>query len=178
MIPPVATGFEGGTAEYFSRRTDPSFDSLAAASIAAEMAIGALLDPSRAARLVDFHAQNPAHPDLSEVIREIFVATWKAPASTNGYHSAIQRTVQNVAVNKLIDLAADENAAQQVRAVATESLRALLPELKKIGMIEANDLAHRKLLAEEIERFLARPDATRKRATPLPTPPGDPIGSK
>lgn len=78
----------------------------------------------------------------------------------------------------MIDLAADETAAQQVRAVASEALRTLLPELKKVGMGEANDLAHRKLVAEEIERFLARPDATRKRATPLPTPPGDPIGSK
>ena len=178
LIPPVATGFEGGTAEYFSRRTDPSFDSLAAASIAAEMAIGALLDANRAARLVEFHAQNVANPDLQEVIREIIVATWQTPAPSSAYHGAIQRTVQTVAVNKLIDLAADENTAQQVRAIANEALRALLPELKKVGMLEANALAHRKLIAEEIERFLTRPDATRKRATPLPTPPGDPIGSK
>ncbi len=178
LIPPIATGFEGGTAEYFSRRTDPSFDSQAAAAIAAEMAIGALLDPHRAARLLDFHAQNPANPDLSEVIREIFAATWNAPASSNAYHNAIQRNVQSVVVHELIELAANENAAQQVRAVANESLRAMTTELKKVGMIEANDLAHRKLLAEEIERFLTRPDATRKRTAPLPTPPGDPIGGR
>lgn len=178
LIPPVATGFEGGTAEYFSRRTDPSFDSLAAASIAAEMAIGALLEPNRAARLVDFHAQNAANPNFSEVLREILTAAWKAPATANPYHSALQRTVQSVAVNKITDLAGDENAAQQVRALATEALRALLPELKRVGMAEANDVAHRKLLAEEIERFLARPDAARKRATPLPVPPGDPIGGR
>lgn len=178
LIPPVATGFEGGTAEYFSRRTDPSFDSLAAASIAAEMAIGALLEPNRAARLVDFHAQNAANPNFSEVLREILTAAWKVPATANPYHSALQRTVQSVAVNKITDLAGDENAAQQVRALATEALRALLPELKRVGMAEANDVAHRKLLAEEIERFLARPDAARKRATPLPVPPGDPIGGR
>ncbi len=178
LIPPIATGFDGGTAEYFSRRTDPSFDSLAAASIAAEMAIGALLDANRAARLVDFHAQNATNPDLHEVIRAIMTATWQQPMPSSAYHTAIQRTVQTVAVNKLVDLAADDSAAQQVRAVANESLRALLLELKKNGMIEANALAHRKFLAEEIERFLTRPDATRKRAAPLPTPPGDPIGSK
>jgi len=178
LIPPVATGFEGGTAEYFARRTDPSFDSLSAASIATEMAIGALLDPSRAARLIDFHAQDPANPDLSEVIREIFAATWKAPASSNGYHSALQRTVQSVVVRELIELAANENAAQQVRAVANESLRAMLPELKKVGMLEANEIAHRRFWADEIERFLTRPDATRKRTAPLPTPPGDPIGGR
>lgn len=178
LIPPVATGFEGGTAEYFSRRTDPSFDSLAAASIAAEMAIGALLEPSRAARLVDFHAQNPANPDLSEVIREIFTATWKAPTPSNAYQSAVQRTVQSVVIRELIELAGNENAAEQVRAIANESLRVMMSELKKVGMVEANDLAHRKMLAEEIERFLNRPDVTRKRTAPLPTPPGDPIGSR
>ncbi|MEP7339543.1 MAG: zinc-dependent metalloprotease, partial [Acidobacteriota bacterium] len=34
LIPPVATGYDGSTAEYFSRRTDPAFDPLAAATIA------------------------------------------------------------------------------------------------------------------------------------------------
>ncbi|HEX4945364.1 MAG TPA: zinc-dependent metalloprotease, partial [Blastocatellia bacterium] len=178
LLPPIATGYEGGTAEYFARRTDPSFDSLSAASIAAEMAIGALLDPNRAARLIDFHMQNPAQPDLSEVVREILTATWKAPASSNGYHSALQRTVQSVVLRELIELAANENAAQQVRAVANESLRTMLPDLKKVGMLEANNLAHRRFWADEIERFLTRPDATRKRTTPLPTPPGDPIGGR
>ena len=178
LLPPIATGYEGGTAEYFARRTDPSFDSLSVASIAAEMAIGALLEPSRAARLIDFHAQNPAHPDLSEVIREIFAATWKAPAAANSYHSALQRTVQSVVVQKLMELAANENALQEVRAVANESLRAMLPELKKVGLLEANNLAHRRFWAEEIERFLTRPDATRKRTAPLSTPPGDPIGGR
>jgi Met-zincin/Domain of unknown function (DUF5117) len=178
LLPPIATGYQGGTAEYFARRTDPSFDSLSAASIAAEMAIGALLDANRAARLIDFHAQNPANPDLNEVIREIFAATWKASASSNGYHSALQRTVQSVVVRELIELAANENAAQQVRAVANESLRAMLPELKRVGMLEATELAHRRFWADEIERFLTRPDATRKRTTPLPTPPGDPIGGR
>jgi hypothetical protein len=178
LLPPIATGYEGGTAEYFARRTDPSFDSLSAASIAAEMAVGALLDPNRAARLLDFHAQNSANPDLSEVIREIFAATWKAPAPSNGYHRALQHTVQSVVMRELIELAANENAAQQVRAVANESLRAMLPELKKAGLLEANDLAHRRFWADEIERFLTRPDATRKRTAPLPTPPGDPIGGR
>jgi hypothetical protein len=38
--------------------------------------------------------------------------------------------------------------------------------------------AHRSATREDIERFLARPDATRKQTAPLATPPGDPIGSK
>jgi hypothetical protein len=38
--------------------------------------------------------------------------------------------------------------------------------------------AHRRATQEDIDRFLARPDATRKQTAPLPTPAGDPIGSK
>ncbi|MFN7930809.1 MAG: hypothetical protein U0Y68_23370 [Blastocatellia bacterium] len=100
-------------------------------------------------------------------------------AAKNGYDAALQRAVQAVCVNRLIDTAAAEDAwPRRCARLATEALRSLLPELKKAGMVEANDLAHRKLLTEEIERFLARPDAARKRATPLPVPPGDPIGSR
>ncbi|HEY8459816.1 MAG TPA: zinc-dependent metalloprotease, partial [Blastocatellia bacterium] len=46
LIPPIATGFEGGATEYFSRRTNPAFDPLAAATIAAGLTLDALLNPS------------------------------------------------------------------------------------------------------------------------------------
>src|SRR5262249_37445982 len=78
LIPPIATGFEAGTAEYFSRRTDPAFDPLGAAAIAVDLALGALLDPNRAARMIDFHAQNTANPDFKEALDAIINATWKA----------------------------------------------------------------------------------------------------
>ena len=68
LIPPRAFGYEGGPTELFSKRTSPSFDSIAAATIAADLAVSGLLDPSRAARLIDFHARNSANPDFKEVI--------------------------------------------------------------------------------------------------------------
>jgi hypothetical protein len=37
--------------------------------------------------------------------------------------------------------------------------------------------AHRRQVADDIERFLKRPDSVRPMTRPLPTPPGDPIGS-
>jgi hypothetical protein len=174
LIPPVATGFEGGTAEYFSRRTDPSFDPLAAATIAADLALSALLEPSRAARLIDFHAQNTANPDLKELIDAIITATWKAPAPQNAYTRAIQRSVQSLAAQKLMNLASDEGASPLVRAEASAALRNLNTMLKAT----ANADAHRRATQEEIERFLNRPDAVRGQPRPLPTPPGDPIGAR
>jgi len=174
LIPPVATGFEGGTAEYFSRRTDPAFDPLAAATIAADLALNALLDPNRAARLIQFHAENTANPDFKEVIDAIIAATLKAPASQNAYHRAIQRSTQNLTAQKLMNLAGDENVSPLVRAEATAALRGLNAMLKAT----ANADTHRRAAQEEIERFLNRPDAVRQQTRPLPAPPGDPIGSK
>lgn len=178
MIPPRAFGYGGGPTEYFTKHTGLTFDPIGAASIAADFTITALLHPERAARLNEYHARAAENPDFAEVVRALVQQVWQKNAAKNGYDAALQRAVQAVCVNRLIDTAAAEDVASQVRAVATEALRSLLPELKKAGMVEANDLAHRKLLTEEIERFLARPDAARKRATPLPVPPGDPIGSR
>jgi hypothetical protein len=41
----------------------------------------------------------------------------------------------------------------------------------------ANSDAHRRATQDDIERFLNRPEAVRQATRPLPTPPGDPIGS-
>ena len=177
LIPPRAFGYTGGPTEYFTKRTGLTFDPIAAAGIAADFTIGNLLNTERAARLNEYHSRAAENPDFGEVVRELIREVWKKGATKNEYEVEISRAVQTVCVTKLMDTAADEMAAQQVRAVANESLRALMTELKKIGMLEANDAAHRKFLAEEIERFLTRPDATRKHNAPLPTPPGDPIGS-
>ena len=174
LIPPIATGYEGGTAEYFGRRTEQSFDPLAAASIAIDLTLTTLLDSSRAARLIDFHAQNPAHPDFKETLDTIINATWKTPLAANEYHKALQRTVQHVTVRKLMDLAGDEAAAPLVRAEASGALRNLNLLLKATAGTDA----HRRQAQEDIERFLPRPDAVRQPTRPLPTPPGDPIGGK
>ena len=177
MIPPRAFGYTGGPTEYFTKRTGLTFDPISAAGIAADFTISNLLNTERAARLNEYHARAAENPDFAEVVRELAREVWKKGATKNEYEAEISRAVQTVCITKLMDTAANEDAAQQVRAVANEALRVLMTELKKIGMIEANEFAHRKMLAEEIERFLTRPDATRKHNAPLPTPPGDPIGN-
>jgi uncharacterized protein DUF4953/uncharacterized protein DUF5117 len=174
LIPPIATGFDGGATEYFSRRTDPAFDPLAAATIAADLTLGALLDPNRAARMIDFHSQNATNPDFKEALDAIIAATWKTPASQNAYHRAIQRSVQSLTAQRLMDLAGNENASPLVRADATGALRSLSATLKAV----AGSDAHRRATQDDIERFLNRPEAVRPQTRQLPTPPGDPIGGR
>jgi hypothetical protein len=76
-----------------------------------------------------------------------------------------------------MELAGDPSAAPQVRAVATQALRELNSWLRQPASA-GQELAHRNAVRDDIDRFLTRPDATRKQTTTLATPPGDPIGSK
>jgi uncharacterized protein DUF4953/uncharacterized protein DUF5117 len=177
LIPPRAFGYEGGTAELFSKQTDPTFDPIAAATIAADLAVSGLLEPHRAARLIEFHSRNNANPDVKEVVDALIGAAWKLSTPRVAYHAEIARAVQSLAVNRMMELAANPDASPQVRAVATEALRELDAWLKLPASAGIN-AAHRSATREDIERFLARPDATRKQSAPPTTPPGDPIGAK
>jgi hypothetical protein len=176
LIPPRAYGYEGGTGEYFQNRADPSFDPIAAATIAADLAILPLVEPHRAARLNNFHALSAANPDFKQILDALVARTWPGDAPRDAYHAAIARSVQSLTVTRLMDTAANADAAPQVRAAATETLRELNERLKPTST-DAATSAHRRATRDDIERFLARPDAPRKQSAPLPIPQGDPIGS-
>lgn len=175
LIPPRAFGYGGGTTELFSKRTDPKFDPVAAATIAADLAISGLLQHQRAARLIEFHGHNRSNPHFKEVVDQLIARTWKATVPKDGYHAAIAQAVQGLALTRLMDLAASSDASLQVRAVATGALREMLRWLKTPASAGL-DAAHRRASQDDIERFLTRPDATRKQTNPLSTPAGDPIG--
>ena len=177
LIPPRAFGYEGGTPELFPKRTAPVFDPVAAAVVAADLAVSRLLEPNRAARLQQFHALDRANPDFSQIVEALVTRTWRSEVPRDEYHAAVRRAVQSLVVTRLMDLAADPEATTQVRAVATEWLRALLQsDTANAVSLDATG-THLRATHEEIERFLARPDAPRRRTPPPPTPPGDPIGA-
>jgi hypothetical protein len=77
-------------------------------------------------------------------------------------------------VQKLISLAGDETASPLVRAEASGALRNLAAMLKA----SATPDTYRRAMQDDIERFLNRPDPVRPPSRPLPSPPGDPIGSR
>jgi hypothetical protein len=177
LIPPRAFGYGGGTTELFDKNTDPTFDPIGSAAIAANFAVSGLLEPHRAARLIEFHSRSNANPDFKEVVDALLGATWKASSSKSAFHVAVARSVQSLMVNRLMELAANSDASPEVRAVAAQSLRELNAWLKLPASAGIN-ASHRAATRDDIERFLARPDATRKQTAPLATPPGDPIGGK
>jgi len=172
LIPPTASGYGGGTAEKFEKRTDPTFDPIGSATIAADITVTALLQPQRAARTIEQHGRDASVPGFGDVINALVQRTWAAPRPTDGYGQSIQDAVQSLVVQRLMDLAADTQAAPEVRAQASAGLR------KVKTLTAAQTTAHAAATREDITRFLTRPADAYKKTDPLPTPAGEPIGGK
>ena len=178
LIPPTAFGYGDGTAEPFDSRTNPTFDPIGAATIAADVAVSALLQPQRAARVNEHASRNAENPSFSDVVTSLVTRTWGAPRAADRYGRAIQGAVETLTVTRLMELAADPNASADVRASATEGLRSVM----KIAKLAAN--AHTLQTRDDITRFLNRPADVYKKTDPLKRPPASqsdqrvPVGSE
>lgn len=177
LLQPRTEAFGGFNTELFPRRTGLTFDPVAAATIAADMAIGGLLNPERAARLVEFHARDANNPGLREVITAI-AGKLRATTRRESPAALTQRAAQRVFARRLMELAADEAAASDVRAIAAQFAgrlpAMLMPSAQAVRTAEW--AAHHEALTRDVARFLARPAAPYTPQKPLPLPAGDPIG--
>ena len=66
LIPPRGNVDVTSNTELFEHRTTPAFDPVSAAMSSADITLAALLDARRAARLVQFHAEDAANPDSTK----------------------------------------------------------------------------------------------------------------
>jgi len=175
LIPPRPIGYPR-TREDFRIRTQPVFDALAPAEAVADHVSGFLLNPERAARLVQFHARDARNPGLTEVIEKILASTWKAPVAT-GYAGEIQHSVNMVILSDLMALAAAERASNQVRAIASWKLDQLKQWLTVQSRfpVDENQRAFLFYSIEQIKRFQDDPKKANITATQQP-PDGQPIG--
>jgi hypothetical protein len=180
-IPPRPSGF-GATRELFPRNTGLMFDAVTPAVLSAGQVVSGMLSADRAARLVEQSALDPALPGLEEVIDSLFAAAFNRPAAS-AYEAELQRTVQRIVVDELINLAGAA-VMPQVRAIASFKLRAraaLLftpqPAAAALTVASQRSTAHAAMLAEDITRFMNRPVAAVAASSFGPTaPPGAPIG--
>jgi hypothetical protein len=143
--------------------------------VAADLTVSQLLDPERAARLVEQKAIDPTLPGLDDVIDQLTAATAQAPTAS-AYEAEIARAVDRVVVERLMGLAAGARMPQ-VRALATDALdRRAQGADSGAGAGGRLGAAHERLLAADIRRFLARPAATVALPGTPAIPPGPPIG--
>jgi hypothetical protein len=178
LIPPRPPGY-GMHRELFPRTTGEGFDPVNPGSIAAEVTIGFVLQPDRAARMVAQYAVDQSLPGLGEVIDKLTKAAFDQPTSGT-YEAEVRRAIERVLVDRVMWLAASSPNAQ-VRSISALKLQKLAARMRaEVGRAESDQAAHT-LLAADIKRFLERPmvDAMNGRIiNPSPAPPGAPIGEE
>jgi hypothetical protein len=172
LMPPPAEGYSR-TRENFRARTGLTFDPVGAAETAADMTINLLLNSERAARLVQYHAEDTSEPSLTEVIDKLIAATWKAPDAP-GLTGEVQRAIDMVALYRLMTLAANESAPGEVRAIAFSRL-SQLRDWNPAATANPEMIALHRFAVAEIKHFETNP---REIGVPRPpaAPPGMPIG--
>jgi hypothetical protein len=171
-IPPRPSNW-GAHREMFTRYTGEVFDPISPAAAAADVTIGIILTPDRAARMVAQNALDPSLPGLRDVIEELRKATFLAPAA-NPYEHEIRRATARVLAENLMALAASA-PMPQVRAIASAALQSISGMGFGPGGVRG-DSAALALLSADIKRFLERPLAPIAAPAAPDAPPGAPIG--
>lgn len=160
--------FADSDRELFRDSAGAAFDVVAAADTAADLSLGAIFHPQRAARLVEFHRRDSRYPGLDEVLGTTQDAVLSARGE--GRTSEIADAVRARFAYTVMDLIRDDTSAS-VKAKADAALRDYQRNLRRTG--SDTDL----WLVDEIERFLERPADASATVTPSnDLPPGSPIG--
>jgi hypothetical protein len=162
--------------ELFSARTRPAFDELGAARTLSQMVVDAVLQRERAARLVQFATRGDNPLTLGETIDQL-TANWsRAPGSDSRKTAALRRVAQRAVADRLLLLAADKEAAPEVRALVELKMDALRKRARSLSASGTDmERAHWTAIAADFTRWIERQEL------PSPTqalraPPGDPFG--
>ena len=166
----------GPYVELFSSRTRPAFDELGAARTLAQMIADAILQRERTARLVQFANRGESPLTLGETIDRL-TEGWKSSApSESRKTAALRRVAQRAVADRLLLLAADKEAAPEVRSLVELKMDALRRRANSLASSGADmERAHWAAIAGDFKRWLERQELP----TPTPAlraPPGDPFG--
>jgi hypothetical protein len=166
----------GPYVELFGSRTRPAFDELGAARTLAQMIADAVLQRERAARLVQFATRGEAPLTLGETIDQLTRSWSGEPGSESRKAAALRRVAQRAVADRLLLLAADKEAAPEVRALVELKMDALRRRARNLaGSGTDMERAQWTAIAADFTRWLERQELP----TPTPAlraPPGDPFG--
>lgn len=170
LFPPRAYGYDRSR-ESFKSNTGVTFDALGAPATASEMTLSLLLNPQRAARLVQQKAVRKNYLGLDQVLETLIEETIKKQAPRSAYLEQVQNVINYNVVQSLLELAADDDSTPAVKAEVNVVLADLQDWLKT-----KKDAAARQML-REIEKFRENPSAYEDDKTIPQIPDGSPIGS-
>lgn len=175
IMAPRSFGWVGGGPAW-TNRAGPAFDQIGAATTVASEIVGGVLAPGRTARVVAFHARDPSLPSLEEVVGRLVDDSWDRSGGASD--AALVRVVQNVVVDELLALAANEAATTEARAAAEWGLRRAQARAASDSATGdsadptgATVVAHAERVVSTIDRYFERPWAAGER-TEAPQGPG------
>ncbi|MGZ4818355.1 MAG: zinc-dependent metalloprotease [Terriglobales bacterium] len=134
-----------------------------------EIVVGGLLDRARMPRLVTIKSENTSSLGPEEVINELIRASYTAHPA-NATATGLAGVVQTEVAERLMILAADEQASGEVRALAMRGVRDIQ---KTIAGPERDPVRER--LKTEIQLFLQNPSQNVPKLKPSGAPTGPPV---
>lgn len=157
--------------ELFETAGGPVFDPLVAADVATEIALNALLAPTRLQRLEVQHAADPALPGAAELLDAV-MARLIDPAN-----DALTRRVAYRAIVSMAQTARRPDTAPDVALLLGDRVHAIATRLARQRGDEATrawgaQLSRQLLEPEVLERLL------KERPRVADIPPGEPIGTE
>ena len=173
LIPPRPPG-NPKSRETFPTSTGKIFEPIGAAQSAASLTLEVLLDPSRAARMIASSARNVTAPGFDELTDDLLRASWYA-SQQSGIDAELQRTTNNLVLERLMLLAINKNADAQVRAIALDAVNRLDDWLSQRASNDSGWRAHYAFGRYQIGQMRTDP-ASIQETMPVITPPGEPIG--
>jgi Met-zincin/Domain of unknown function (DUF5117) len=162
--------------EQFASETGETFSLLTAARVLANLVVGPLLEPERAARLTLASGKDALTFDA--MLGRLVAATWDAPSDASTRRAALRRVAQRAVLDALLDLAAKPEASPEVRAAVYAHLSNLRRQLKVRHPADPSARAHVRLAERDLTEFLDEPEVRKTRPPKVAPPPGRPIGEQ
>jgi hypothetical protein len=149
---------------------------VAAAEASADLTLAGLLDPARAARIIEYHMRVPGAPSFRVMLESISAAVAQRTEGGHTVSSEVERAVEFRALEAMLALAVNPEASSQTRAIVRWHVADLLKKLS--GEPRNPDLAeeiHHVALIDRINEFERDPGKFVP-AKAVGAPPGMPIG--
>ncbi len=152
------------------------FDPQGAVEVAADLVVGMILEPERAARLAQLDGTG-SYSNLADTIEALLGASWYSEGGHEPALAAARRSVETVVLDRLIRLAESREAFAEVRATVLKKLTELKEYLSDYSAGESGqDQMYGDWARAEIDRFLGRPFSKPASRYDMKPPPGSPIG--
>jgi hypothetical protein len=164
--------------EVFGKMRTPPFELQTAASAAADIALGDLLDASRLNRVAEQGALDPQQLSLAELLSKTIAAVFATGGNSSAHGASLRRCVQARLIAHLATATEDRSLSSAAAADLSGALVELGKHLGALKSGDSEDLAAAHYYADIITHGKLKDFAEKQNAGHAVAPPGPPIGAE